>query len=167
MTNIYHATPYDISATGFYFSTYEEYKHKAATHKNEYGDDVEEFKIQLIDGNNCKLFEALNVDDNNLEKWFTDFEDMDDHDTIKAIYLSEYFGCNFDEILDSLDDITLFEGTAIEYAENYIEETGMLNEMPENFRCYFDYETFARDMILNRDINEFEIDGTDYVVWGI
>ena len=48
MTNIYHTTPYDISATGFYFSTYDEYAEKAASHRNEHGDPVEEYEIQFI-----------------------------------------------------------------------------------------------------------------------
>lgn len=40
------------------------------------------------------------------------------------------------------------------YVENYIEETGMLNDMPKNLRWYFDTEKFARDMELNGDIYE-------------
>lgn len=34
------------------------------------------------------------------------------------------------------------------YAERYIDETGMLNEIPENLQCYFDYEAFARDLFI-------------------
>jgi len=60
----------------------------------------------------------------------------------------------------------LFEGTALEYAELFIEDTGMLNEMLENLRYYFDTEAFARDMKLNGDITEVEINGTSYIVWG-
>ncbi|MBL4836859.1 MAG: hypothetical protein JKY34_04710 [Kordiimonadaceae bacterium] len=46
MTNQYHATPYDLSATGFYFSSYDEYTEKAAKHRNAYGDSVEEYETQ-------------------------------------------------------------------------------------------------------------------------
>ena len=52
MTNIYHATPFDISAAGFYFSTYEDYLEKSASNRNEYCDPVEEYEILFIDGNN-------------------------------------------------------------------------------------------------------------------
>lgn len=38
----------------------------------------------------------------------------------------------------------LFEGSAIEYAEDYIENSGLLNAMLERLRVYFDYEVFAR-----------------------
>ena len=77
MTNIYHATPYDISATGFYFSTYDEYIEKAAKHKNEYGDPVEEYEIQFIDGDNAALFKAVGVNQANLKDWFDRYESMD------------------------------------------------------------------------------------------
>lgn len=71
-----------------------------------------------------------------------------------------------DQVLSQLEDVVLFEGTAEEYAENYIEETGLLDEMPENLRYYFDTEAFARDMILNGDITELTIEGTTYTVRG-
>jgi len=164
MTNTYHATPYDISATGFYFNTYDEYLDKSASHRNEYGDPVEEYEIQFIDGNNYKLFEAIGVNQANLKQWFDDFEDLDGDDLIKAIYLAEDMGYLNDSILERLDDVMLFEGTAIQYAESYIEDTGLLDQMPENLQYYFDTEAFARDMVLGGDITELRVDGTDYIV---
>ena len=164
MTNIYHATPYDISATGFYFSTYDEYAEKAANHRNEYGDPVEEYEIQFIDGDNSRLFAAVGVNQANLQTWFDKFEDLDGDDAIKAIYLAEDLGYRLEDALDRLDDAHLFEGSAIEYAESYIEDTGLLNEMPENLRYYFDTEAFARDLLLGGDIAELEVDRTQYIV---
>jgi antirestriction protein len=41
--------------------------------------------------------------------------------------------------------------TAEEYAEELVEDCGMLSEMPENLRCYFDFERFARDLNLSGD----------------
>ncbi len=46
-TNNYHATPYDISATGFYFHSFEDYQAKARNHRNDYGEVVEEFELCL------------------------------------------------------------------------------------------------------------------------
>lgn len=34
-------------------------------------------------------------------------------------------------------------------AEDFVESTGMLNGMPDNLRCYFDTEAFARDLMLD------------------
>jgi len=164
MSNIYHATPYDITAAGFFFHDYEEYMVKAQAHRNEAGDLVEEYEIQFIDGDNYTLFDRMGINQANLEQWFDDFEGIDDDDYIKAICMAEYLGYDMDTILNRMDDINLFEGTAIEYAEQYIDDTGMLAEMPENLRFYFDTEAFARDMVLGGDITEVTIDGTDYII---
>lgn len=167
MTNQYHATPYDISATGFYFSTYEEYTAKAATHTNAYGDPVEEYEIQFIDGDNYKLFEALGINQANLGIWFSDFESIDTDNATKAIYAAEHLGySSIKEIISTLEDIYLFEGSALEYATQFIEDTGLANQLPENLQRYFDYEAYARDMVMGGDITEIEINGSNYVAWG-
>lgn len=84
----------------------------------------------------------------------------------KAIYLSEYIGYDISEIIERLDEITLFQGTAKEYAEEYIEDTGMLDSMPENLRYYFDTAAFAKDMVISGDITEVHINNTQYIAWG-
>ncbi len=164
MTNTYHATPYDISAAGFYFTNYEDYLEKSASHRNGHGDPVEEYEIQFIDGDNFRLFDAVGVNQANLKDWFEHFEDLDEHDAIKVIYLAEDVGYSLDGMLDRLDDVMLFEGTAIEYAESYLDDTGLLDQIPENLRYYFDTDAFARDMLLGGDIAEIEIGGKTYVV---
>mgnify|MGYP003641007555 CR=1 FL=1 len=164
--NIYHATPYDISAIGFYFETYEEYCKKAKDHRNEYGDIVEEFEIQFIDGDNHELFRALGINQANLKQWFDDFEELDEEETAKATYLAGDIGYDIDNTLDRLDDVTLFEGTALEYTEQFIEDTGMLQEIPDHLRYYFDTEAYARDLLAGGDIVETRIMGTDYIAMG-
>ena len=167
MEHIYHATPYDLSATGFYFKTFDEYTSQAAKHRNAYGDEVEEYEIQYIDGDNQELFKALSVNQVNLEQWFDDFEDLDGEDLIKAIYLASDLNYDIDDILSSLDDVYLFEGTAEEYADDYLESTGALDQIPENLRFYFDVALFARDMLWGGDISEVTIAGTDYIAQGV
>jgi len=46
------------------------------------------------------------------------------------------------------EDEVLFEGSAEEYADNYIKETGLLDQISENPRYYFDTKAFACDMLL-------------------
>lgn len=167
MTNIYHATPYDMSAMGFYFSTYEDYKTNAAAHRNAHGSPVEEYEIQFIDGDTYKLFEALGINQANLKQWFDDFEELEDEDFIKALYLADDLRCCMDEVLGHMDDVTLFEGTALEYVEQFIEDTGMLDDMPENLRYYFDTEAFARDMKVNGEITDLHVNGVSYIVGGV
>jgi len=163
--NNYHATSYDQSALGFYFDDYKTYQTEAAKHRNEYGDPVEEFEIQFIDGDNYQLFNALGINQSNLETWFNDYENLDGDDLIRAIYMAEYLTMDMSEILDRLDEVGLFEGSAKGYTEEYIEDSGLLSELPENLKYYFDVEAFARDMLLSGDINEVEIMGNSYVIW--
>ena len=163
-TNIYHATPYDISATGFYFSSIDEYRDKADRHCNAYGQPVEEFEIQFIDGDNHHLFKALDVNQANLKQWFDDFEELEDKGAVKAIYLAEDQHQGMEEILDYMDDVYLYEGSAEEYAEQYLEDTGALDGLAENLRNYFGVEAFARDFILSGDITEIEVAGVNYVI---
>lgn len=167
MSNRYHATPYDISATGFFFDTYEEYQTRAAAHRNAYGEPVEEYEVQFIDGDSYRLFEAIGVNQANLKDWFERFEDMDDDEAVKLIILIEHFGYSVEDAMDRIDDLHLFEGTAIEYAEELIESTGMLDQVPENLRTYFDTEAFARDIVLGGDITPVEIDGQSYIADGV
>jgi len=35
------------------------------------------------------------------------------------------------------------------YAEQYMEETGQLDQMPKNLRYYFDFEAFGRDLFMS------------------
>jgi len=54
------------------------------------------------------------------------------------------------------------EGNAQEYAEQYLSDSGLLDQIPENLRYYFDVEAFSRDMQLNGDICEFKYNTTTY-----
>ena len=58
MMTTLHATPYNTDATGFYFTDALDYETKSTVHVDRYGNLVEEFEIQLIDGDDAQLFEA-------------------------------------------------------------------------------------------------------------
>ncbi|MGB7433215.1 MAG: antirestriction protein ArdA, partial [Ahrensia sp.] len=49
MTTLY-AQPYNIDANGFYFESAEDYAAKAKDNVDRYGQFVEEYEIQFIDG---------------------------------------------------------------------------------------------------------------------
>ncbi len=70
------------------------------------------------------------------------------------------------KILGKLEDVILFEGTAEQYTDSYIEDTGLLDQIPENLQYYFDSKAYARDMLINGDITELRVENTDYIVLG-
>jgi Antirestriction protein (ArdA) len=164
MTNLY-AQPYDISAHGFYFESADEYTTRASKLLNSYGDQVEEFEIQFIDGDgiDCQLFEALSVSQCNLEAYFEAAENWNEDQKIKVIIAVGEVGYKFDLGKDSPDDfdVTLYQLDSMrELAEQFIDE-GMFGEIPEAIQSYIDYDAIARD--LKMDYSEITIDGTRYI----
>ena len=152
--NTYHATPYDITASGFYFQSLEEYASKAAAHRNDHGQPVEEYEIQFIDGNvdDCALFSALSVSLATLEAWFDEFEGQyDGIELIKVLFLVSDQGLSMADIYPRrLDDVMVFEGTMRDYAEQYLEDSGIIDAVEKAGlnRFYIDVDAYARDIEL-------------------
>ncbi len=159
MTTFY-AQPYDISATGFYFETKEEYDEKVKTLINDYGDPVEEFEIQFIDGNSidADLCEALDLSQANFGKIIEAIDNWDEWQKFKVIIAVGECGVDFD-LEDDPDnlDVEIYEVDSLkELAEQFVDE-GLFGEIPENIEHYIDYDAIARD--LEVDYTEIKIDG--------
>lgn len=67
----------------------------------------------------------------------------------------EAFRVWLDEMGGDPEDVEQFEDcyegeydSELDYIYQYVEDTGMLSEMPENLRHYFDFEAFARDVFM-------------------
>lgn len=76
-------------------------------------------------------------------------------DALVAFYNNQpgYWRDNLDDLEDAFRES--YAGTfdsAEDYAEDYADSVGLLDSMPEDLRCYFDFEAFARDMEYNGDI---------------
>jgi len=52
-----------------------------------------------------------------------------------------------------------------DWAENFLDDTGALNEVPENLRNYIDFEAYARDARLGGDITFVRHEGDVWVFW--
>lgn len=73
--------------------------------------------------------------------------DLDRYDMeIVAAYLEE--GYDLEDAIDRKDDAVVWSNCSdmTDVAYTYIEETGMLDSVPDNIARYFDYEAFGRDM---------------------
>jgi len=93
-----------------------------------------------------KIFEWLDLDDDERE------------------YVQAYWDCiSSDAEIEDIQDA--YEGThesEIQYMEEWLDSSGMLSEIPENLRYYFDTEAFLRDCKINGDVNFAE--GANYTV---
>lgn len=159
-----HAQPYDISASGFYFESLEEYQQKASINRNDYGDEVEEYEIQFIDGDDlyCALFTALGVSQCNIGAYFKVCEDWDDHEKINVILAVDECGYDFDMEKGAPSDfnIEIYKVDSLkDLAYQFVDE-GLFGEIPDNIQCYLDYDAIARD--LGMDYSETTIAGTHY-----
>jgi antirestriction protein len=162
---VLHAQPYDISAHGFFFNSLEVYEAKSSILTNNYGQPVEEFEIQFIDGDeiDCDLFKALDIHQGNFDAYLKACEEWDKHQKINAIIAVGEGGYKFDIHNDSPDDfdITLYEEESLlKLAYAFVEE-GLFGKIPENLQSYIDYEAIARD--LSMDYSETTIAGTKYI----
>jgi hypothetical protein len=159
------AQPYSLDAHGFYFSDYEEYTTKAEALRDTYGNPVEEFEIQICDGDaeDVDLFNACGVNQANLEQFFDDVLTLDDHQKPAFFYLMNVLNCTIEQALDKIDEPSIYEGELKEAAEELFDEC-YLSDIPESVRNYIDYAAFARDCELGGDMTEFEFAGTTYTV---
>jgi antirestriction protein len=67
-------------------------------------------------------------------------------------FLDVYSGAA-DDLEDAFSEAYLGAyDSVLEYAESYVEDTGLLASVPEDVQRYFDYTAFARDLELGGDI---------------
>lgn len=164
MTTLF-AQPYDICAKGFYFDTAEQYEKKSKNLMNDYGQLVEEFEIQFIDGEiiNAKLFNALEVHQGNLGYFLDIAKEWDEDEKIKVILAVGECGYNFNLGQDDPNqfEIDIYEiDTMRELAIDFVEQ-GLFGEIPSNIQNYLDYDAIAYD--LSMDYSEATIDNTRYI----
>lgn len=160
MTTLY-ATPYNIDATGFYFDSAMDYENKATMHVDRYGNLVEEFEIQFIDGDDAQLFTACSINQAKLNTWFDNVEFLQNYEKVNLYFLVAVVGYNLDQALNKLDEPSITEGYLRDAAEALFDEC-WLYEVPENIRFYIDYDKFARDCVMGGDMCEFEYGNRTY-----
>lgn len=164
MTTLF-AQPYDIAANGFYFETDEEFQERSATLENSYGDPVEEFEIQFIDGLDidCKLADAWALNQVNFASYLDAIDDWSDDQKIRYIIAVGECGYSHEQIVADPDGIEmdLYEIDSLkDLAQHFVEE-GLYGEIPESLQFYVDYDAIARD--LSFEYAETVIAGVRYV----
>lgn len=156
------ARPYDLSATGFFFEDLEEFNKGKEFHVNSYGQAVEEYEIEFIDGEalDAELFKAYDAQHAcDLEKYFEAAETLDAHDKVKTIVLVDEVGYTIEGL--DLDNIDIYEcDTMKDLAEQFVDE-GFFGVIPKHLENYIDYDKLAHDLSL--DYGKTCIAGTNYI----
>lgn len=159
--SMFHAQPYDLSATGFYFEDQESFEKKIGSIRNDYGQPVEEFELQFIDGEaiDCALASAWGINQTNILAFMKAAESWDEDEKVRFIIAVGECGYSFDP--DSIDpdifEVDIYEDMSLrELAEHFVEEE-LYGPIPETIAYYLDYEAIAND--LGVEYTETEIAG--------
>ena len=101
-----HAQPYSFDATGFYFNSAEDYAAKAAKNFDRFGQFVEEYEIQFIDGESadCDIAKAWGLNQCNFADFLSQIDEWDDNQKIRFIIAREC-GAGFDPKTDDIDHL--------------------------------------------------------------
>jgi hypothetical protein len=161
MTTTFYAQPYDIAASGFYFDSEESYLAKIGTIRNDYGQPVEEFEIQFIDGDamDCAFAKAWGLNQANILRFMEAADEWDDDEKRSFIIAVGECGYSFDPatVEPSDYDVTLYEvDTLAELAMQFVDES-FYGDIPEHLSFYIDYAAMARDLAF--DYTMIEIAG--------
>lgn len=155
-----HAQPYDLSATGFYFESVEEFDAKAKANRNDYGQRVEEYEIQFIDGEgiDCDLASAIGINQANIAQYFEAVEAWCEDEKQRVIIAVGGCGYSFgpNATPDDFSVDIYYTSTLRELAEEFVEE-GLYGDIPERVRFFLDYNIIADD--LGIEYTEIEIAG--------
>ena len=156
MTTLY-AQPYDITATGFYFETAEQYAALAAKAVNDYGQPVEEFEIQFIDGEaiDAALARAIRLNQANFAAFLESVDSWEDWEKDCVIIAVGECGQDFDpECGPHLLGVEIFDCHSLrELAERFVDD-GLFGEIPESLKFYIDYDAIARDLAVDYTATE-------------
>ena len=161
MTTELYAQPYNRDAKGFNFKDMAQYQVQANNRLDGYGNLVEEFEIQFIDGDDSELFKACQIDQTNLDTWYDEIESLDEFDKLNLYYLTTVAGYTLSDALLKIEEPSIQYQPLIDAATELFDEC-YTNEIPVNIRFYIDYNKFARDCELNGDLVEFEYQNRTY-----
>ena len=145
-----YAQPYNIDANGFFFESKEEYKTKAQGNRDRFGNFVEEYEIQFIDGDrlDSEFANAFYLNQANFSDFLRMADEWEDYEKIRFIIAVGECGYDFDLSDDNIDqlDIDIYEVDSLkELAEQFVDD-GLFGEIPTAFANYIDYEAIARDL---------------------
>lgn len=146
-----YANPYDTSAKGFYFSTEKQFDKKSSSLKNKYGDPVEEFEIEFIDGDDVEqmLFKAMGVHQGNVDEYFNAVDELDEDAVTKLSILTDDVGYSFEDAIGRIDDLTVYGefDSDEDFAMEYVDKIGSIGDaLGDTAESYFDFDAFGRDL---------------------
>jgi hypothetical protein len=165
METLFYAQPYNFDAVGFQFQTMKQYEDRQSRCRDSFGQVVEEFELQFIDGEaiDAALFEALSIGQCTIGAFIDLIDKWSDGDKLAVIIAVGECGYSFDIAKDDPSDfdVNMYHDQNLkELAEQFVDE-GLFGDIPERLSFYLDYDAIARD--LAHDYTETTIAGQQLV----
>lgn len=87
---------------------------------------------------------------------FIKFESFDNNkQALFDVLLSDYYNYDLETLVNYVEDnACLFEGSASDYAFDFVDSCYNIDKMMGSLASYFDYESLGRDLVLGGDIVE-------------
>jgi antirestriction protein len=97
----------------------------------------------------ARHFYASNCDSFGMSEW-VEFQEERSSCYLSDEVIDAYFdNCGVSPLGDVEDSYLGEFSSDTDFAEDYLDNTGDLAQIPENLRWYFDYEAFARDLMMD------------------
>lgn len=160
MTKLF-VQPNNLDAIGVYFETEDEFHTIAHRLVDAHGEPVEELEIQFIDGADidAALAKATGLSQGNIELYLNAVDVWNEEDKRRYIIRVGEYGLEFDLEADDPNELDVdicHLDSLRDLAGQFVNE-GIIGDVPESMRSYFDYDAFARDLAI--DYTETEIAG--------
>lgn len=156
-----YANPYDLEAKGFYFNDLVDYQSKMKANVNSFGMPVEEYSFDFIDGSDAEyeLYELMSSGDFiDLKSYFNAIDTIDDDQLPALVYLMDTMGLEFDNAMDNIEDVYVYEGDAKDYVnQSFIPD--VMFDLSTLHPSLIDFKALGRDY----SINELEIRDLHYI----
>lgn len=134
---LFYALPYDITASGFYFRSREEFNALRLTCRGDIGLPVEEFEIQFIDGEVLDAYfaDAFGLNQVNVFRIIELIEEWDEDQKRRFIIAVGECGYSFDPDTVDPDDfeVEIYEANLRDLAMQFVDE-GLFGEIPERIQ---------------------------------
>jgi len=147
-------------AEGFYFRDADEFTVKSIALRNDYGEPVEEFEVQFIEGDliDCDLAKAIDLHQGSISNFLSCAAEWEEDEKIAVIVAVGECGYSFDK--NSTPDcfeVDIYRvATMRDLAKQFVDD-GLFGEIPEHLANYIDLDAIARD--LTADYSETKIAG--------
>lgn len=133
--------------------------------RNRFGQSVEEFEIQFIDGDeiNGGLFEALDVHQASIIAFMTAIYEWSENQKLSVIFAVGESGYAFNLCIDDPDsiDVDIYSNMTLrELAAQFVDD-GLFGDVPERLAHYINYDAISRDLAF--DYTQSTIAGVSYV----